>query len=850
MKYLFKYILLVLPNLITLLSFSQTVTGTIYDEAGSTMPFATIMIKGGRVGVTSNQEGHYQLKLAPGKYTLVCQYVGYESQEWKIKIDDEDVKHDWNMKPHLLMLSEIVVSNNDENPAYGVIRKTIQKRSFYNRQLNGFTCDVYTKDLIKIRQLPDRIFGQKIEKDDQKSMGLDTAGKGVIYLSENFARVHQQQPDKSKLEVISSRVSGSKGFGFAFPTFINFYQNNLDLFAGARGFVSPIADGALLYYKYKMLGTFEEDGKLVYSIRVTPRRNYEPCFSGIINIVDEDWNIHGLDLMLTKSAQLQLLDTLKIKQVHVDVTDSVRRVKDQILFYNIRFLGVDAIGTNLSVYNDYKINPDFPKGFFDRVVIKYDTAVNKKPKSFWDETRPIPLEVEEQNDYRKKDSLLQVAIDSEAVRNHPDTLRKKQGRIKWEDLLTTGINRTHYGDKHRFNWGIASLFTNTNFNTAEGVNVELNGYVNRVYRNKIRVDFRPSFRYGFSNTHFNAWGQLRVRSIAHPDDPDQFKSTWILSGGKQPVQYNPYMPISPLINTFSSLFDGKNEMKIYEKTYVQTVYERKYLNGITWKLETGYENRNAILNTNLYTVSSIDKVNYRENLPEGKNIVSPGQSNSAWISSAEISIQPGQKYIQYPKRLVSMGSDYPVFTARYRKAIPAFGKTDADFDRWEFDVAGQRNFKLGGLFKYDFSVGGFLNTRKVYVQDMRHFNSRAIRATLSYVNGFQMMGSYLNSNQAPWVLEGHVEHHFNGMFTNKIPMFKKWNWFLVAGANAYWINPKDQYQEWFVGLENIFKIFRVDWVNAYQEGKYQGSSFVVGAGGLLGGAFTANEGERSVSISF
>jgi hypothetical protein len=112
------------------------------------------------------------------------------------------------------------------------------------------------------------------------------------------------------------------------------------------------------------------------------------------------------------------------------------------------------------------------------------------------------------------------------------------------------------------------------------------------------------------------------------------------------------------------------------------------------------------------------------------------------------------------------------------------------------------------------------------------------------------MGSYLNSNQAPWVLEGHVEHHFNGMFTNKIPMFKKWNWFLVAGANAYWINPKDQYQEWFVGLENIFKIFRVDWVNAYQEGKYQGSSFVVGAGGLLGGAFTANEGERSVSISF
>jgi hypothetical protein len=170
----------------------------------------------------------------------------------------------------------------------------------------------------------------------------------------------------------------------------------------------------------------------------------------------------------------------------------------------------------------------------------------------------------------------------------------------------------------------------------------------------------------------------------------------------------------------------------------------------------------------------------------------------------------------------------------------------SDFARWEFDVSGQKDFKLDGLTKYNASVGGFLSTNRVYVQDLRHFNSRSIRATVSYVNGFQMMGSYANSNQAPWCVEGHLEHHFNGLFTNKIPMFKKWNWFLVAGGNAYFINANDHYQEWFVGLENIFKIFRVDWVAAFQQGKYQGSSVVFGAGGLLGSSLT----DRSVSISF
>ena len=176
-------------------------------------------------------------------------------------------------------------------------------------------------------------------------MGLDSSGKGIVYLSESVTKVSSQQPDKFKLEVISSRLSGSNGFGFDFPAFISFYKNNMNIFASQinpRGFVSPIADGALNFYKYKFLGSFFEDGNEVNVIRVIPKRDYEPLFSGIINITEGDWRIYSCDLTLTKKSQLEILDSLQISQIHVPVSDDVWRVKNQVLHFNFNRFGHES----------------------------------------------------------------------------------------------------------------------------------------------------------------------------------------------------------------------------------------------------------------------------------------------------------------------------------------------------------------------------------------------------------------------------------------------------------------------------------------------------------------------------
>ena len=362
-------------------SSSQSIHGSVFNEQGNLLPFASVFIKGSTQGVTANSEGRFHLNLQPGNYTLVCQHVGYAKQERKITVEKNDEEIIFILSLQKFQLKEIIIKSGDEDPAYEIIRQAIKKRSFYNSQVKAFECEAYIKGLVKLRSLPDRILGQKVPDADKKEMRLDSTGKGIIFLSESITKVAMQQPGKMKLEVISGRQSGSNGFGFNFPTFISLYQNNVSMFTSRinpRGFISPIADNALNYYRYKFLGSFFEDGKEINTIRVIPKRSYEPVFSGIINITEDDWRIHSCDLLLTKTSQLELLDSLQLTQIHVAVNNDVWLVKNQLVYFNFKQLGIDAIGNFVNVYSKYDLDPKFSKNYFDRVVIKYDTSVNKK----------------------------------------------------------------------------------------------------------------------------------------------------------------------------------------------------------------------------------------------------------------------------------------------------------------------------------------------------------------------------------------------------------------------------------------------------------------------------------------
>ena len=175
--------------------------------------------------------------------------------------------------------------------------------------------------------------------------------------------------------------------------------------------------------------------------------------------------------------------------------------------------------------------------------------------------------------------------------------------------------------------------------------------------------------------------------------------------------------------------------------------------------------------------------------------------------------------------------------------------SDVNFDKWRFTINDDKNFKLAGLLKYKIGIGGFFNTKQVFIQDYQHFNGNQSVAASEYVNSFQLANYYANSTTASFYGIGHMEHHFNGLLTNKIPLFKRLNWNLVAGANAFYVKEKNNYVEVFAGLENILKIFRVDVVYAYENGRRGHTGIRIGTGGLIGGSVRTNRGGRNRNMS-
>jgi hypothetical protein len=827
---------------------AQKLYGTIFNTQGDLLPYSSVTIKGTTKGTSANDKGKYSLAVAPGKYTVVCRHIGYALAEKEVTVDNNDTELSFILNEQKLTLETVVVNNKGEDPAYEVIRNAIKKRNYYSKQVDAFTVNIYGKDMIRMRNMPKRIFGQKIPDADRKEMGLDSAGQGIIYLSESISKVSSQKPDKFKLEVMSSRVSGSGGFGFNFPAFISLYSNNVTVFTekfNPRGFVSPIADGAIGFYKFKMLGTFMENGKMVNSIRVTPRRKYEPLFSGTINITEDDWRIHSFDLTLTKSSQLEILDTLQITQQHVPVTGEVWRVKNQLLHFGFNQLGIDAAGNFLTVYSDYDLKPKFPKKFFDNVIIKYDTAVNKKTTAYWDSARAVPLEKEEQMDYKVKDSAYKTNRDSLLSKRSLDSINKHQPKIKPTDIVMNGIRRNHFTKTSVYNYGIEPLFWNAEYNPAEGAVVQLKGYVSKYMRkSKTGVSFAPTVRYGFSNTY----GTFTIFSRATDSSSNKLKRYSLsFSGGKRVSDFNKEKPFSAFNNSISTLFFGRNYMKTYENYYGSVAFTKRYESGLNLTLNALYEDRTPLDNTTDFVVFDKYKSRITPNYPYEK-ISAQFTPHQAVLAGITLRYKPGQKYIQFPNYKMAVGSKYPEFTLNYTKGISDVFGSDVNFDKWKFTVSDDKNLKLAGTIKYKFGIGGFLNDKSVFIQDYQHFNGNRAVAAAEYVNSFQLAPYYQYSTTAGFYAIGHLEHHFNGLLTNKIPLFRKLNWNLVAGSNAFYVNNKNNYVEVFGGLENIIKIFRVDFVAGYLPNGKVNTGVRIGGGGLLGGSIKKG-GDGGVNIT-
>lgn len=798
-------LLFILTGIISYTGYSQTISGTITDTKNEILPFSSVVVKGTTQGVSANSKGFYSIQLMPGNYTLVCQYIGYKAEEKKVTVEKgKNIEINFQLSLQQYSLQEVTVRTNGEDPAYEIIRKAISKRTQHLKEIKKFTADVYLKGQMQLRDYPSRFFGQKIDFEDG-----DSSKRKMLFLSETIAKYAVEEPNKEKIEVVSTKVSGrSNAFGFSNPQIISFYNNTIQ--AGEdlnpRGFVSPIASNAISFYRYKFEGTFYENGVEISRIKVIPRRKYEPLFQGYINIIENEWRIHSLRLSLVREQQMQFLDTLVIEQLYVPA-GNVWVIKNQVIYPSGKIFGFDFFGSFVQVYDRFNLDPVFTRKYFDNTIIKIYDSANKKPMAYWDSIRPLPLLTEEVLDYRKKDSLEQVRKDPKYM----DSIDRKRNKISIGGILLTGESVSRQKKKLFINFD--PLINTFNYNTVEGGVLHFSPVWSKRFDETSRKSLQivPYLRYGFANKHFNAHITGRYNF------GKKYFNSVTVSGGRRVLQYNNAQPITSRINTYTTLLYENNHLKIYEANFFRLNYSAGIGNGLSFAAGFQFQDRFGLNNlADPVSWKNISGRSFTPNYPvDLTNSVMP--RNQAALFTAGFNWRPGGKYIELPDRKIGIGSDYPTFNLSVTYAVKGLLGSDADFAKWRLTVADDLDMKLGGKLSYRGAIGGFLNAKQVFIPDYTHFQGNQTVLANDPLSGFQLAPYYRYSNTAKLYATANVEYHLNGLLTNKIPGFRRLNWFLVTGANLLHIQNGKNYYETFVGLENILKFMRVDFVKGFEK---------------------------------
>lgn len=807
--------------LISLGLFAQTysVSGKIADEKNQALPFSSVLVKGTSQGTNSNADGYYLLKLQPGTYELIFQYVGYKKKVQKIVVEGNLVNNA-TLSPESYELKEVVIKDG-EDPAYAVIRAAIKKRKYYLNEVNAFTCKAYIKGLQRLNGFPKKMV-KLLNAMNTSGEKIDSTLLGVVYLSESETKYHFRKPNDEKEIMYSSRVSGNnKAFSFNQVSDMKFsvYENLITLDGlSDRPFISPINENALLSYRYKLLGTTFEDGKMLNKIEITPKRKTDPCFRGIIYIQENTWRVHSADVYLTKDAKIDFVDTLYIKQLNAPVNDTVWMPMSLNMTFNFKVFGFTGDGYFNAVFSDYDMHPVFPKKFFKNEVLKVEDGANKKDTTYWEESRPVPLTYEEQTDYRKKDSIGKIKNSD----RYKDSLDKTGNKLTFSDLI---MGYSYNKTAKKFSLNTSGLLTSgIQYNTVEGVNASLKVDMTKRYENNRYHHLTATARYGFSNY---LWGGTVNWKYLHKPEKFEFFNVQV---GTTPQQFNSNNPINPTINTSYTLLNNDNFIKLYKKTYASFGYSRELVNGLIGYFQTEYAERSALRNTaNYLWIDNKDKL-FTSNNPQKPNTDDSSFTvNNSFSVELGLSIRFKQKFYTRPHEKIIVGSKFPIINITFKKAIPGLN-TKADYDLAKISI--DDNIKLGlvGTFAYRLKGGYFLSSRYVEFMDYKHFDgNQTLLANNDYLNSFKLLPYYTYSTKN-WYAEAHAEHHFNGFIFNKIPLLKKTRIQEVVGGHVLFNDKLDQYYEINFGIEHIFQIVRIDYVLGYGPKGSFNQGFLIGLG--------------------
>ncbi len=850
------------------LNAQSTIRGTIQNEAGNPLEFASIFIKENGKGAIANVEGIYEIRLAPGRYTMVFQYLGYTTLVKEFEAVKGSQQLDIVMKKQAYQLQEVQVVAGDEDPAYTVMRKAIAKADYHRNQLDSYEAKVYIKGSGRMINAP-ALFRAQIEKE-----GLDST---TAFVTESVSRIEFQRPNKYKETVISIRSQGEDNDTSPNGYFQgSFYDDDND------GSVSPLSRKAFAYYKFKLEGFYEDRGYFVNKIKVTPRSRGENVFEGYIYILEDYWSIHSLDLTTYflgfennieqiyapirenvwmpvsfkfnisgkilgfrfEYKYLATADDYKIV-INPDLDTDFRVIDESIETELAAQLEKQKDQKNASVYEKLEIGEELTRKDLRKLMREYekeeqkvqeepevvsernltiDSTAYEKDSTYWAVVRPIPLTKYEVKGYARVDSLAQVEKEEEEGASGSG--------FSFDDTFTGYKFKT--GKKSSF--GYSSLLLGIQFNPVEGFSLHEDlTFTSRQEKSRWEVQVTP--RYAFARKKLT--GMAGIKTLSDDDNINGYEIG--IKGGRYIFQYNEERPINEFLSMFENLFFERNFIRLFEKDFVQ-VYGEKTIGK--WSLNGSFEwaERYTLENNTHQTWIKYDDRNYASNIPVNDAVTPPlAGAESAFIAAIGFDVRPWQKYAIRNGKKEILDTATPLFSFKYRTAWPIdFLNTSASFSQLDFIFKHQ--FRVGARSNVHMKVnaGIFLDNKSMAFTDFKHFTGNQLRyTTADPVGSFRLLEYYRHSTNDRY-LAANVHYGFRKFIITQLPAV----WMLGMRENLFvnYLNTPTSQNYFEVGysLDKIFRFFRLEAVASFQDGKYKDFGVLIGISTELGGPVSVN----------
>lgn len=780
-------------------------------------------------GTDTDSNGYFKIPIYDTLSTFHLNFFHkiYDSYETSFRFDQK-LPLIIYLHTEQIIANEVVIVHkrqkyrNKNNPAVELIRTAISKKDENDILRNGtFQSQYYEKINVGVSRVPRFLTHNFILKpfrfvfDNYDTITYPGHKNLTIYMEENWVdyafhspknlskkRIHHQK--KVSLDPNYINEEGTVAQLKHLYQDVNIYDNNLILVT--NNFLSPIGVSAPQFYKYFIEDTVIDNyGHRIVGLRVEPRNKQDLLVFGDIYIdIDNNHSVVKYKFETTKSTNINFVDKVIIEADYQFDEFSkkyyLKKYDNRVIFSLYFKSNRKMIGSRSLLLSDYNSNPSIPDSIFTQPEVEYDKEhVNNKSDSlFYQNNRILPFTVYEKKTYENLDSL--------------QNMKYFKNLIDWSSAIFTGYKKVGkfdigplYGfysynnvDKHRFRLGIR---TNPNM---------FDRYFASSY---------IAYSTGYDDIRYHFLGRYSLKNKRIYEYPMNYIQLFVQRDVKLQGRIG---EISVQDNIFESIQRGDNDRFLLSNNF-KLDYVREFKNNFvvtTYMMYNHLSPRGALYYTTLNEFGESDTIQTLVNAAVGLGI--------RW--------SPGEKIYNDRTQRNRLHGKSPIFTLGLESGFPDILDSDVRYTRINASIT-KRNF-LGPFGILDFYLSG-----NYLFGTVPYPLLNVPRANQTYTfsgNSYNLMnnGEFISDKQ----VEFNMNYRMMGFIMNKLPLIKHLRLREVAGIkmvyghlssnNHPYYNPNVfqfpvdanhqsyiytfekniPYIEWNVGVENIFKFLRVDYV--------------------------------------